>query len=193
MWDFPISKNNTWSPELTVKFVPIPCVEEVCSKCCCTRIFVPLELSFATTIHRCQGLSVGPVQPGQPPNPAEKIIVDIGTSRFEAIVPGLFYVALSRATTMGGGDRRKSAIFFNGDNVTQERLVRMTYKKDSTQKLIRIERRDAWVDLLERHTHKSNLTSEYRNGLFLWASTASFSRKWTMERISKDGFSSDVP
>jgi hypothetical protein len=182
-----------WIHYWAVKLVPIPCVEEVCSKCCCTRIFVPLELSFATTIHKCQGLSVGPVQPGQPPNPAEKIIVDVGTSRFEAIVPGLFYVALSRATTMGGGDRRKSAIFFNGDNITKERLVRMTYKKDSTQKLIRIERRDAWVDLLVRHTHKSNLSSEDRDALFQWGSSARFSRQWTMDRTSKDEFSSDVP
>jgi hypothetical protein len=69
----------------------------------------------------------------------------------------------------------------------------MTYKKESTQKLIRIERRDAWVDLLKRHTHKSNLTSEDQDALFQWGSSARYSRQWTMDRISKDEFSSDVP
>ena len=84
------------------KAMPIVPVSVMCNKnCCCTHLFLPLTLSFGRTVHTYQGQNAGPVDPGRPPNPVQRIIYDPGTRSFEAKSIGLFYAILSRATTIG--------------------------------------------------------------------------------------------
>jgi hypothetical protein len=106
------------------------------------------------TFHKCQGLTIDPVKKGSPPNAAGKRIVDIGSRNFESLCPGLFYVALSRVTATGQGDRMKSAIYFTNDNLTKHQIVNMTLT-DKGRNNVRVAQRDIWVQLLhltEEHT-----------------------------------------
>ena len=54
----------------------------------CKRTQMPLDLAWALTIHKSQGLTVGPKEQ------IRKIIVDFGQA--EGWAPGLMYVACSR-------------------------------------------------------------------------------------------------
>ena len=87
---------------------------------------MPLNLAFATTIHKCQGISAGIVKEGQPPDTIKSIVFDPGTKAFESNCPGTFYVGLSQATTMGNNNKMKSAIYFLGGNINPTRLISMT-------------------------------------------------------------------
>ena len=113
------------------KAVPIVPVSVMCTKsCCCTRLFLPLTLSFGRTVHTYQGQNAGPVDPGRPPNPVQRIICDPGTRSFEGRSIGLFYTILSRATSIGSFSSENasyekitdSAIYFFGKNMNQARI-----------------------------------------------------------------------
>ena len=149
-------------------------------------------LSFATSLHKCQGLTIGP-STDTVATAAPSMIVDIGSRTFEQKAPGLVYTALSRVTTLGSGDRSTSALFFTGNNVTQERLVRMTYKKNTDIKTINVLRRDAWIALLKSNTHDGNMTKSERRRIFHWASHTRSSKKDLMLRIESDPRTSHVP
>ena len=73
---------------------------------------------------------------GQPPNPGERLIVDIGDINVEKRWPGFAYVAYSRANTMGKGDVMKSAIYTMGKGFTATRFDQMTYVKNGSRKKI---------------------------------------------------------
>ena len=80
--------------------VPIFAVERRIDCCCrgCKRIQVPLRLGWATTIHQCQGRTVGAGEI------YEYIIIHPGTRNFESRNPGALFVALSRAKSAGHGN-----------------------------------------------------------------------------------------
>ena len=81
--------------------VPIVPVERSldcnCHACKCKQI--PLRLGWGTTIHRCQGLTVGEGEPNR------YIIIHPGTRNYASKNPGALFVALSRAKTAGGNGR----------------------------------------------------------------------------------------
>lgn len=117
--------------------VPIPIITNRCSRNCCTRTFVPLELAYARSIHKFQGMTVGPTKPGQPPNMYSTIICDPDDRRFEGMWPGLLYTMVSRATTLGDDSGVGSAIYFDAPLVgsiplTTERLSNLLYKTKRT-------------------------------------------------------------
>ena len=62
----------------------------------CKRKQIPLRLGWGTTIHRCQGMSVGEGEANL------FIIINSGTRQFESRTPGALFVALSRAKSSGG-------------------------------------------------------------------------------------------
>jgi hypothetical protein len=79
------------------KLVPILPVERKldCSCSFCKRKQIPLKLGWATTIHKCQGMTIGKGEPNQ------YIVINPGTRAFESRNPGALFVALSRAKSAG--------------------------------------------------------------------------------------------
>ena len=61
----------------------------------CSRKTVPLRLGWATTIHRCQCMTIGEGEPNR------YIVINPGTQSFESRNPGALFVALSRAKCSG--------------------------------------------------------------------------------------------
>ena len=76
------------------------------------------------------------------------MICDPGTRTFEGSNVGLFYTALSRATTGGRwpGDPA-SAIFFTGENMTEWRVTNLDMRQDGKW-FAQAERRNQWLDRL---------------------------------------------
>ena len=64
--------------------------------CRCKRLQVPLRLLWGTTIHKCQGMTVGTGEAFR------YIVIHPGKHDFEAKNPGALFVALSRAKSAGG-------------------------------------------------------------------------------------------
>ena len=115
----------------------------------CGRLYMPLSLAFARTIHSFQGASVGKTPPGQPDNTFHRIIADPGTRRFEGRASGLFYTLLSRATTLGEvGKPETSAMLFNGPNMTPSRIRAIKKSEDGTD-YKKIQDLKEWVTYLE--------------------------------------------
>ena len=80
------------------KVVPIVPIERVIDCFChvCRRRQIPLRLGWGTTIHKCQGMTIGHGEVNR------HIVIDPGTRAFESKNPGAMFVALSRAKSAGG-------------------------------------------------------------------------------------------
>ena len=60
------------------------------------------------------------------------IVCDPDESKYEGKFLGLFYTAVSRATTLGDDDGLNSALYFTGDHVKEDR-IRSIGKKTHSQ------------------------------------------------------------
>ena len=138
------------------QYVPIPVLSAMCSSTYGTMQYVLLKVSYGRTVHTAQGMSIGPVNEGQAPNLFLRCIIDPGSVSTEARNPGLFYVAASRATTMGDPDDIvSSAIYYFGDNMTRERMKSINRqpkarKRDQNYQS-KLDKRKNWVNYLKRH------------------------------------------
>ncbi|XP_077977441.1 uncharacterized protein LOC144433002 [Glandiceps talaboti] len=94
--EFPTYSGPPFLEENT-KVVPIIPIERrvECYCRCCKRKQIPLRLGWATTIHSCQGFTVGENQPNR------YIVINPGTKQFELRNPGAMFVSLSRAKPAG--------------------------------------------------------------------------------------------
>jgi hypothetical protein len=130
---------------------------------------MPLELAFAWTGHRFQGLSAGKVDPGKIPNSVEVIVVDPDVPAAESMATGFLYTITSRATGFGDPDGLNSAIYFTGPHLTKERIQDLLYKKNTRSRYANVERRDKWVRHLERNIiPASSVTKEQIAITFAW-------------------------
>ena len=114
--NFPLYKGPAWDKN-NPKSIPIPPCETRCKHGCCTRTNIPLDLSFARTIHTFQGLQAGPTKEGKrKEHMYEHIICDPHDKSVETTQTGMFYTAVSRGTTLGDNNGLNSAIYFTGGN-----------------------------------------------------------------------------
>ena len=121
---------------LLVQHVPIPARTTLCQKGCCKVTWCPLEISWATTIHKFQGFEAG----FDAKDMFRYLIVDPGDLKWEQTCPGALYVALSRAKTMGTFTSdtsfpRDSAIYWHGSGISTIRILE-GHKKTATTKVI---------------------------------------------------------
>ncbi len=122
-------------------------------------MYVPLQLSFAITLHTTDDAEGGHDEEGQPPHTVKKIILDPGIRKFEQMNSGSLYVGLTRGTKMGDKTRINSAIYFCGNNITSDRMFNMTRVKVGTGRTtLNIQRRNKWMEHLINNTHRFHLT-----------------------------------
>ena len=118
----------------SLQHVPIPARKTLCRTGCCTVTWCPLEISWATTIHKFQGFEAG----FDKKDMFRYLIVDPGDIKWEQICPGALYVALSRAKTMGTFTSdtsfpHDSAIYWHGCGISTSRILE-GHKKDNSIK-----------------------------------------------------------
>ena len=147
---------------------------------CCIRRFVPLTLAWATTIHKCQGTEAGKTEPPRPPNPCKRVIVDMGNTGFEKRTPGVAYVAMSRANTLGKGNIMESAIYFMGNEFTKERLTDMTKSSSTKETTEKCKRRANWINHLEDAVHGvDDLNEDEKQNIIDWATDTKLSNLYS--------------
>jgi len=149
--------------------VPIPARTTLCRKGCCTVTWCPLEISWATTIHKFQGFEAG----FDASDMFRHLIVDPGDLRWEQTCPGALYVALSRAKTMGTfrddtSFPQDSAIYWYGSGISTTRILDGHLKNNAKKgepkvKCLLIVKRDRWVAFL--HQKKENTRTKVFNGV----------------------------
>jgi hypothetical protein len=88
--EFPHYSGPIWDKN-NPKVVPILIASSGCRFGCCSRLFLPLCLAYAKTIHKFQGLQAGPTGEGKANNFYDRIICDPGARDFESKNPGLLY------------------------------------------------------------------------------------------------------
>jgi hypothetical protein len=115
-----------------------------------------LNLAYAKTIHRFQGLTAGPVDKGKIPNMYQCIICNPDDKHFEASALGLLYTALSQATTLGDDDGLNSAIYFTGIHFKEERIRNPCNKAGTTKPFEKAIHRTTWVQYLTQQTIRTS-------------------------------------
>ena len=115
--------------------VPLIPTKQLTDCKCCTRVQLPLRLGWGTTIHSCQGLTIGSSEPNR------HIIINPGTRQFESLNPGALYVCVSRAKTAGNDEIPPDFAWNKNILVTEDRLchqVNSYSKKARDREIIRL-------------------------------------------------------
>jgi len=107
----------TFIPE-NPKIVPILPVERKIDCYChgCRRKQIPLQLGWASTIHKCQGMTIGEGEANS------YIIISPGTRAFESRNPGALFVALSRAKSAGNNSADPDFAWHSSVLINEDRL-----------------------------------------------------------------------
>jgi hypothetical protein len=151
--DFPTYCGPPWIKHKPT-WVPIPPIDITCKRHCCTYKYIPLSIAYARTGHTFQGQNVGPN------HPIPCIVVNPGKKSMELLCPGLLYMFISRATTIGApANRYKSALFFCSNNMNRSRISNITQTKNGTE-TEKIRRRNKWVNYLQQHKIDMNKTQK---------------------------------
>ena len=143
--------------------MPIPARTTLCRKGCCTVTWCPLEISWATTIHKFQGFEAGCGINDM----FRRLIVDPGDLKWEQTCPGALYVAFSRAKTMGtvSDDTsfpQDSAIYWYGTGISTTRILDGHLKNNTTKggpkvKCLLITKQDRWVAFLHQRKEETRI------------------------------------
>ena len=149
--DFPLYRGPPWDKD-NPKHIPIPMCESSCRYHCCLRRFCPLDLCFARTIHKFQGLQAGPPIDGKQQHLYHSVVIDPDIKSFEQTHSGLFYTAISRGTTLGDDSGLRSAVYFTGHHLTQERIQKLTKCLTGDKECKKVTKRRAWVSVLDNNT-----------------------------------------
>ena len=168
--------------------MPIPTEDFVCTRGCCTRSFVPLTIAYARTIHKFQGMSAGPVDPGKIKNMYDVIVCDPDDKEFEGTALGLLYTGVSRATTLGDNEGRGSAIYFTGSSLREDRIRNLTMKKDGKKEFEMAKKRRYWVNYISARAqrfkaHVKEIMTK-KELLLRWATTQTYSYDELYNRIN---------
>jgi hypothetical protein len=97
---------------------------------CCSVTFCPLVPSWATTIHKFQGFESGFDKNDQ----FQHLIVNPGDIKSAQQQPGILYVAMSCAKTIGDmtngtPNPRNSAVYWTGSGMSKNRVLHGSTKK----------------------------------------------------------------
>jgi hypothetical protein len=149
--DSTIREESKLLPNLPSTCVPVPIVEEMCEKKCCSVRALPLRCCKALSIHKCQGMTVGPGKP------FKNVTVHYPTKNSGAhSTPGLELVATSRAEKLeylavGNVEADLSRQLFGSIGTTKAYETRKAYlqqvKTRATESVNRIREKIALLDV----------------------------------------------
>ena len=148
--------------DLLLKHVPIPTRTTLCRKGRCTATWCPLDISWATTIHKFQGFEAGFGDNDM----FRHSIIDPGDKKWEQACPGALCMALSRAKTVGTFTSDTdcpldSAICWHGSGISKILDIERTHeeqqeKRCPRRKCLPIAKREKWVE----HLHKKEFQTK---------------------------------
>ena len=138
------------------QIIPITPIEKRldCSCRSCKRTQIPLRLGWASTIHRCQGLTIGHNESNR------YIIIDPGTTAFESRNPGALFVALSRAKSAGNSNKDPDFAWNENIILNEDRLCHVVRTPTTTARTKEINR----ILEMQQHTREKyrNLQNEHK-------------------------------
>ena len=176
--DFPTYCGPVWIKE-NPTWVPVPPIQISCKKHCCTYKYIPLSIAYARTGHTFQGQNVGPN------HTIPLIVVNPGKKSMELLCPGLLYMFISRATTIGTPQNRfKSAIFFCSNNMNKARISNITQTKNGME-TEKIKKRRQWIKHLQQHRYKIDVPNSKKKKLIKWIEET-IVPKTTIDKIIQD-------
>jgi hypothetical protein len=113
--------------------------------------------------------------------------VDPGSQGFEGNNVGLFYTAMSRATTIGNpDDKMSSAIYFDGLHFSQKRITNLT-KEQSGRLFKKAELRQNWVKYMKENNQKRKYyTKKEMQYIFKWTTNTRYNRDFLKKTIEKN-------
>lgn len=100
-------------------------------------------------------------------------------------------MAASRATTTGTG-HNDSALYFTGPNLNKQRITDIKYKKamstGSRQMYKKVALREKWVQRLESHTYRPDLTPFQVNNMQQWCNKTTLNVQTLDKALSRKGW-----
>jgi len=113
----------------------------------------------------------------------ETIICDADDRQFEGKFMGLFYTAISRATTLGDANGLNSAIYFTGEHFKEDRIRQIGKRVGSSDDYVPIQQRAKWVQHLKQHTRSINKPTSSMLDTLEWAKHSSYTYDELFHRI----------
>jgi signal recognition particle subunit SEC65 len=146
------------------KHVPIlPVQRKVdCGCFSCKRKQIPLRLGWASTIHRCQGMTIGAGEINR------YIVINPGTRSFESRNPGALFVALSRAKCTGVDNTDPDFAWHPSVLVNEDRLCHVVNTATSKARANEISRISKLSQITEEkftHLYRDTTVIVYIQGL----------------------------
>jgi hypothetical protein len=118
-------------------------------------------------MHSLQKHNAGPTAKHQTPNAIQMIVIHLGERTDETLNPGLTYVAVSRAKTIGDLGRmmsilRKcmnSALYFRADSFTAGIKI-LTHYNSTGDEYVKVKQRTAWVAYLDARQEQTSIMTD---------------------------------
>jgi hypothetical protein len=83
------------------------------------------------------------------------LVCDPDEKQFEGSAIGLLYTAVSRATTFGDPRGLGSAIYFQGQSFTRDRILKLTTRSSDNKEFELARKRREWVKFLKRNAART--------------------------------------
>ena len=141
------------------KLVPIVPVErKIDCKChCCKRKQLPLRLAWGTTIHRCQGMTIGKGES------SKYIVINPESKGFESQNPGALFEALSHAKSAGEPDDLQDFVWHPAVLVNLDRLCHVVRKPTTTARCNEIQKIAQIAELTKASYSHLRTDNAFRN------------------------------
>ncbi|EJK52652.1 hypothetical protein THAOC_28052, partial [Thalassiosira oceanica] len=131
------------------KLVAIPLCEQRCEKGCCSIKTLPLRVCYALTVHKVQGMSIGPGET------FEKAVVHFAEGRM-ANIPGLMLTAFTRVKNAGdlaiGTDSNSLAV----ETITKIGTTKAYQKKKDYREQLGVQSQQSMQRTVDRITALDN-------------------------------------
>ena len=154
---FPVYKGPPYINEDPTLVPIVPVSQSTECTCRCKRLQVPLRLAWGTTIHKCQGMTVGAGEA------LRYVVIHPGKHDFEAKNPGALFVALSRAKSAGGEDTDPDFAFHEDVLINDDRFKPVN-TPTTRARAVEMER---LRELASRCQERENLAPAYWEETFL--------------------------